>query len=53
MRSDDAVETFKRHEDDEVGAAVLTGNGYGHYRVTVPLLIRWHLHFMDLVKVPT
>ena len=49
MRLDDAVETFKSHEEDEEGTAILTNNQHCHGDIAMPLLIWWHVNSMDFI----
>ena len=53
MRSDDAVETIKRHAHDEEGAAESSSKQHCHYESTVIILTGVEIHICDLVKVST
>ena len=48
MRSDDTVETFKRHCDDEICAALHRRQNNKDYYSTIPGLTRFHVHLMGM-----
>ena len=48
-----AVETFKRHVDDEQRAGDGTYEEDGGAHRTVPPLIRRHIHIKHLVQIPS
>ena len=51
MRSDDAVETFKSHANNEHGTAHGRRPQYSHCYATVPVLTRSHVYLMGHIKV--
>ena len=51
MRSDDAVETFKRHAENEESAAHGSHEYYANAESTMPVLIRKHVNASDHVEV--
>ena len=51
MRSDDAVETFKRHAECKCCAAQSCPKYYDASNFTVPAEIRWHADFVNLIEI--
>ena len=51
MRSDDALETFKRHADYEVGTTHDDTLYCGYNDDAMPVLIRRHVHVKNFVQV--
>ena len=52
MRSDDVVETFKRHAKDEEHTAHRSHEHYTNTECTVPILIRQHVNSDHRIEVP-
>ena len=51
MRSDDAVQTFKRHTDYNQHTAEKDGEYRSVANVTVSITMRWYVNVMDYVQI--
>ena len=49
MRSDDAVETFKRHIEYEESTGKSSHKDKEGHQTAVPLLVWWHVHVQKCV----
>ena len=51
MRSDDAVETFERHADNEISTTHYGTLYCSYHNDAMPVLVRRHVHVKNFVQV--